>query len=346
MRKLKYDYVVGTGGIGSGILFRFSDNITLGRNESRLAELMDVRDFCKLHIILHYVITYLNKSIPVYAIGRVGDDVSGREVLGLMEQYGINCRYVNVDSHEKTMYSVCFVYPDSDGGNITTSNSASGNMREEDIAAFFEQEQLKGRGLVLAAPEVPLDIRLYLLKKGRENSCFNVASFTSDEMGECISSGAFQYVDLLAINKHEMETLVTAGGVEAESGAPECYGFLRSQNPGIQLIVTQGGEGAQFFANGYSERIPAIWKPVNSTAGAGDCFLATVISGLICGVPFYEHDSSVGLGGLAALASSLKVTCKDTIDFTLDRERLKEEAARLGIDFLDKIKKLFLYTDQ
>ena len=47
MRKLKYDYVVGTGGIGSGILFRFSDNITLGRNESRLAELMDVRDFCK-----------------------------------------------------------------------------------------------------------------------------------------------------------------------------------------------------------------------------------------------------------------------------------------------------------
>lgn len=33
----------------------------------------------------------------------------------------------------------------------------------------------------------------------------------------------------------------------------------------------------------------------------------------------YEHDSSVGLGGLAALASSLKVTCKDTIDFTLDR---------------------------
>ena len=153
-------------------------------------------------------------------------------------------------------------------------------------------------------------------------------------------------MDLLAINKHEMETLVTAGGVEAESGAPECYGFLRSQNPGIQLIVTQGGEGSQFFANGYSERIPAIWKPVNSTAGAGDCFLATVISGLICGVPFYEHDSSVGLGGLAALASSLKVTCKDTIDFTLDRERLKEEAARLGIDFSDKIKKLFLYTDQ
>lgn len=345
MRKLKYDYVVGTGGIGTGILFRFSDNITLGRNESRLAELMEVRDFCKLHIILHYITAYLDKSIPVYAIGRVGDDASGREVLGLMEQYGINCRYVKVDTREKTMYSVCFVYPDSDGGNITASNSASGNMNEGDIAAFFEQEDLRGRGLVLAAPEVPLGVRLYLLKKGREHSCFNVASFTSDEMEECIRTGAFRYVDLLAINKHEMETLVTASGVEAENGAPECYGFLRSQNPGIQLIVTQGGEGARFFSNGYSERIPAIWKPVNSTAGAGDCFLATVISGLICGVPFYEHDSCVGLGGLAALASSLKVTCKDTIDFTLGRERLKEESGKLGIEFSDKINRLFFNMD-
>lgn len=46
-----------------------------------------------------------------------------------------------------------------------------------------------------------------------------------------------------------------------------------------------------------------------------------------------------------ALASSLKVIYKDTINFTLDRERLKGEAARLGIDFSEEIKKLFFSTD-
>lgn len=344
MKKLRYDYVVGTGGIGTGILFRFSDNVTLGRNESRLATLMDVRDFCKLHIILHYIATYLNRSLPVYAIGRVGDDSRGKDVLDLMQKCGINCRYVTVDTQAKTMYSVCFAYPNSDGGNITTSNSASGNLEERDVIRFFNQENLQGRGLVLAAPEVPLNVRLYLLKKGREKSCFNVASFTSDEMEECIKLEVFKYVDLLAINKHEMDSFVNASKGETENGTLECYRLLREFNSGIQLVITQGGEGAQFFSNGYSERIPAIWKPVNSTAGAGDCFLATVISGLICGVPFYEHDSKVGLGGLATLAASLKVICKDTIDFTMGREKLKEEADRLGIEFTDKIYRLFFET--
>ena len=106
--------------------------------------------------------------------------------------------------------------------------------------------------------------------------------------------------------------------------------------------MTQGEEGAQLFGRNGSERIPAIWKPVNSTAGAGDCFLATIVSGLIYGVPLMENDSKVGLGGLAALASSIKVTCRDTIDFSLDRARLRWEADKLGILFSDKVNRLFL----
>lgn len=342
MRKLKYEYVVGTGGIGAGILFQFMDDMTLGRNESRLARLTDTKDFCKLHIILHYIAAYTEKRIPIYAIGKVGDDSSGAEVLKLMNEYGIDCKYVSVEPDAKTMYSVCFAYPNSDGGNITTSNSASGTLTKEDIDRFFRQEPLHGRGIVLAAPEVPLDVRSELLRKGREKGCFNVASFTSDEMRTCVETNVFRNVDLLAINRHEMEILAGAIGAERENFSRECYEFLREQNANIQFIVTQGGEGAQLFWKGCSERVPAIWKPINSTAGAGDCFLATVISGLIYGVPFFENDSNVGLGGIATLASSIKVTCKDTIDFSMNRQRLSREAERMGIEFSDKVRRYFL----
>jgi len=41
------DYVVGTGGIGSGVLFKLNGGHTLGRNESRLAELTNYRDYCR-----------------------------------------------------------------------------------------------------------------------------------------------------------------------------------------------------------------------------------------------------------------------------------------------------------
>lgn len=341
MKKLKYDYVVGTGGLGTGILFRFFDNDTLGRNESRLAELSDVRDFCKLHIILHYVAVYTEKKVPIYAIGKVGNDGRGCEVIRLMKEQGINCDYVTVDETRKTMYSVCYVYPDGAGGNITTSNSASGNVAAEDVKAFFKEQKPGKRGLVLAAPEVGLEVRKALLKNGRKHHCYNVASFASDEMKDCLAEGIFADVDLLAINEDEMEALLRATEGSAEKSGEECYRRLCEIQKDMQLIITRGGEGAQFFAGGHSEKSPAIWKPVNSTAGAGDCFLATVLSGLICGVPFFDAEGKVGLGGLAALAASLKVTCKDTIDFCLNRKRLWEEANSLKIEFSEKINRLY-----
>ena len=51
----RYDVVVGTGGIGSGIFLALEGNRTLGREESRPADLLDQRDYCKLHIVSHYV---------------------------------------------------------------------------------------------------------------------------------------------------------------------------------------------------------------------------------------------------------------------------------------------------
>ena len=50
-----YNRLVGIGGIGTGIFFALEGDHTLGRNESRAGRLLDVRDYCKLHIVIHYV---------------------------------------------------------------------------------------------------------------------------------------------------------------------------------------------------------------------------------------------------------------------------------------------------
>ena len=46
---------IGVGGIGSGIMYSLYGKHDLGRNESRLGELLDSRDYCKLHILEHYI---------------------------------------------------------------------------------------------------------------------------------------------------------------------------------------------------------------------------------------------------------------------------------------------------
>ena len=46
---------IGIGGIGAGIMYALAGEHELGRNESRLGELLDARDYCKLHIVEHSI---------------------------------------------------------------------------------------------------------------------------------------------------------------------------------------------------------------------------------------------------------------------------------------------------
>ena len=60
----RYRAMIGAGGIGSGAFFALDGEHTLGREESRSGRLLDRRDYCKLHIISHYVKALLRLRIP------------------------------------------------------------------------------------------------------------------------------------------------------------------------------------------------------------------------------------------------------------------------------------------
>ena len=68
-----YQQLLGVGGIGTGILFALEGNHTLGREESRPGQLLDVRDYCKLHIIIHYVARLLGLPVPTDPLPRLAD---------------------------------------------------------------------------------------------------------------------------------------------------------------------------------------------------------------------------------------------------------------------------------
>ena len=63
-RQLRYRALIGVGGIGSGTFFALQGNETLGREESRLGRFLDRRDYCKLHIIAHYVGDSARPGLP------------------------------------------------------------------------------------------------------------------------------------------------------------------------------------------------------------------------------------------------------------------------------------------
>lgn len=330
--ELKYDRIVGTGGIGSGIFFALHDNHTLGREESRLADLLPYKDYCKLHIILHYISILLGaqngSEFETIPIGSVGNDSTGRQLLDAMQNAGMDTGSVKISPAKPTLFSICYQYPDHSGGNITTAASASSDVSVDDISVFFDNHDKDGtREIVLAAPEVPVETRLKLLEIGRDRGSLNVASLLSGEVQHFITGNVFSYIDLLFINLDEAKKIA---GVEEDS-EPEVAIFtairiISEINVSITVFVTCGAAGVYCYSQKQLQFFPSMSVPVISTAGAGDAFLSATLAGICCGLPLLknadESDVMSTATELGILVAALSICTGDSINHEITADLL------------------------
>ena len=351
-----FDHIVGTGGIGSGIFFSMNRNDTLGRNESRMATLLPYEDFCKQHIIMHYISILLgaevNGDFQAFPIGKVGNDEIGKKLVHKLRAVGMDTKHVNVSGDCSTLFSVCYQYPDGTGGNITTDGSASSKVTPENISLFFEEFNLSGaKEVILAAPEVPIGTRIKLLEYGRKRKSLNIASILSSEVDEFMQMHGFEMVDILSINIDEARNIAEISDDDPSSKIiiDACVRKLKNINQSIRILITDGPHGSYCYTNNYLEFTPILEVPVISTAGAGDSFLAGTIAGLICGLPLVkgtgsEHFAELPLQcavELGTLLASLSVTSPDTIHSTANAGLLYRFAMKNKVRFGDDFLKLF-----
>lgn len=313
--------LVGVGGIGGGMFLALEGDRTLGRNESRPARLLDVRDYGKLHIVAHHVAVLLGAEpsgtpFHVVPVGKVGADETGRRLVTEMAEAGMDTTYVEEVEGSATLFSVCFQYPDGSGGNITTADSAAAALGEADVERVAPL--LDAGTIALAAPEVGLGARRRLLELATERGAFRVASLTSADVEEARASGLLGLVDLLALN--EDEAAILAGcGLDPDDPHPYLDAVSAALEPDraeMRIVVTAGASGAFAFEGGRwdGRRPPSV--EVRSTAGAGDALLAGVLSALAAGVPLIgpTHEDALGSAlDLGVALAALSVTSPHTI---------------------------------
>ncbi|MFI5915554.1 carbohydrate kinase family protein [Dactylosporangium sp. NPDC051541] len=293
-------FVVGTGGLGSGLFLALHGEHTLGREESRAATLLDRRDAAKLHIVLHYVRRLGGAGTTVLPIGLVGDDPAGRETLEQMRSAGMDVSLVGVLSSRPTLFSVCFQYPDGTGGNITTASSASDSVGPGLI--YSARDRLRP-GTAVALPEVPLAAREALLDLATEAGLFRVATFVSGEWPA--ARRLLDRVDLLVLNIDEAVAFTSPEAADVMAAAIDQMGAG-------SLVVTAGRQGSWAWdGQSLSHAAPLHVEPVN-TAGAGDAHLGALIVALGRGLDLAAANR------YASIVSSLSVTYPDTIAFALD----------------------------
>ncbi len=319
--------LVGVGGIGGGMFLTLEGDRTLGRNESRPARLLDVRDYGKLHIVAHHVAVLLGAEpsgtpFHVVPLGKVGADETGRRLVGEMAETGMDTTHVEETPDAPTMFSVCFQYPDGSGGNITTADSAAATLRGSDVEHIAAL--LGPHVIALAAPEVGLAARRRLLELATERGAFRVASLTSADVDDAHASGLLGLVDLLALN--EDEAAILAGcAMDPQEPAPfldAVASAIEARRAGTRIVVTAGVRGAFAFEDGrWDDRRPPGVE-VRSTAGAGDALLGGVLSALAAGVPLIDPSAPDGTLScaldLGVALAALSVTSPHTIHPTAD----------------------------
>jgi sugar/nucleoside kinase (ribokinase family) len=338
IQSCQYQVMVGVGGIGTGDFFALDGNHTLGREESRSGHFLDRRDYCKLHIISHYVKTLLGDDFKVIPIGNVGGDRAGQRLLDEMFAIGIDLRYVESSPGEQTLYSFCFLYPDGSGGNMTVGDSACNKVTPKHIARVeSELACFRSRGIVLAVPEVPLPARRRLLQLGTKYQFFRVAAFISAEMKAVITSGLLGLVDLIAIN---LDEAATVSGVEIDLGSPfpiveAAVQKLLKINPELLISVTAGKMGSWIWDGNILNHFPGFTVPVINTAGAGDAFLAGLIVGLVVSLTFSQAQE------LGTLVAALSVTSPHTINPEIGRQAILKFSSQSGLSLSKQVNDLF-----
>jgi ribokinase len=338
--RLHYQGIIGTGGIGSGKFFVLNGDNTLGREESRSGHFLNVSDYCKQHIILYYIKILMGPDFPVIPVGRVGDDDNGRILYAELKEAGFVMDLIEIMSGVPTLFSFCFYYPDGSGGNLTTDNSASANVDPDYIErASDEIRKLGSEGIIVAAPEVPVEARKKLLELGKQNGLFCSASFTSEEICGAVESGVMSNVDYLAINIDEATALSgnctdIAGISDIRTVILSAIKILQRCNPYMIVSVTSGNKGSWCWDGSQLNFFPAIKTKVVSTAGAGDAFFSGILTGLILGLHLFEAQQ------LASLIAGLSVTSSDTIFKDIDRSSIMRFMGKSELRVSDKVVEL------
>jgi sugar/nucleoside kinase (ribokinase family) len=332
--ELRYCGIIGTGGIGAGKFFMLNGNHTLGREESRSGHFLDINDYCKQHIILHYIKVLLGESFRVCPVGKTGNDDTGQKLFDEMQETGFEMDLVRKEDGVSTLFSFCFCYPDDSGGNLTTDNSASSLVDEEYISlASAIMGKFGKNGMVMAAPEVPLKARARLLSMGRSQGLFCSASFTSGEVPEVMSSDIPENTDLIAINIDEAAAVagMSAEAENIEEIVQKATDRLKQRNPEVIVTITAGRRGSWCTGSSGTTFLKSAQAEAISTAGAGDAFFAGILTGLALGLRLGAAQQ------LATLVAGLSVCSPHTINKNIDRDSLRKFSAVQDAGLSDKI---------
>lgn len=237
-------------------------------------------------------------------VGKIGDDIFGKQAVQQLEDEGINVDYVAVDSENPS--GVAMITVDQKGENsIVVASGSNGTLSPADFdKAMTELEESE---FVLMQLETPIPTVEHIARKATQKQkkvILNPAPAAQ------LSGELLQNLYIITPNETEAE-LLTGIKVTDEKSALNAATFLHEKGVEI-VIITMGAAGAFLLLDGNSEIIKAPKVEAIDTTAAGDTFNGALVVALSEGRTIQE---SIAFANKAASISVTRIGAQSSVPF-------------------------------
>jgi ribokinase len=237
-------------------------------------------------------------------IGKIGNDVFGKQAVKLLSEEGINVDYVAVDPDNES--GVAMIIVDENGENtIVVAAGANGTLSPSDFDKALHE--LLESEFVLMQLEIPIETVDYIAKTALLN---NKKLILNPAPAAVIQDDLIKNIYIITPNETEAE-IITGIKVNDEKTALQAAKLLNGKGVEI-VIITMGAAGAFLYVNGKGELFPAPEVKAVDTTAAGDTFNGALVVALSEGKTLGE---SVSFANKAASLSVTRIGAQVSIPF-------------------------------
>ena len=268
-------------------------------------------------------------------IGKVGNDMFGKQLKAAVEECGIDTRNLVMDDEIHTTLAFVHTYPDGDRDFSFYRDPGADMMltKEEVQKDLIEASRIFHFGTLSSTHEGVREATRYAIELAKEAGCIITFDpnlrpplWKSLEDARAEIEYGMSKCDVLKISDNEVEFM--CGTTDYNKGAA----MLQEKYNIPLILITMGKDGSRaYYKNMIVEAAPFLQENTIETTGAGDTFCASIQNYVLDhGLEDLSDENLMEMLTFANAGASLITTRKGALRVMPTREEVEEFIAKNG----------------